>query len=205
MLFPDIPVHPTCSRFLGEAPCSTLAHPRELSQPHVREGLGQVSVTPQVVPPARAQWNQKCRSMSGSHWRAPCRHCRLSWPQYMSPSRQSGTLASQLFLHVPKPCMEPLLWASTPLPLCHLLFPEKAWSEHDLGSHRVLTHHFLPYILNLENWLEGVGRRKGLEAVRRLARGTFQPGAHTLRTCISSFFPLITLNSQNSCLIRATV
>ena len=144
-----------------------------------------------------------CHPPGGST--CPCRHCRLSWPQYMSPSRQSGTLASQLFLHVPKPCMEPLLWASTPLPLCHLLFPEKAWSEHDLGSHRVLTHHFLPYILNLENWLEGVGRRKGLEAVRRLARGTFQPGAHTLRTCISSFFPLITLNSQNSCLIRATV
>lgn len=93
--------------------------------------------------------------------------------------------------------MEPLLGAGTPLPLCHLLFPEKAWSEHDLGSHQVLTHHFLPYILNLENWLEGIGRRKGLEEVRQLARGTFQPGAHTLRTRISSFFPLITLNSQN--------
>lgn len=160
---------------------------------------------PQVVPPARAQWNWECCSMSGSHWRAPCRHCRLSCPQYMSPSRQSGTLASQLLLHVPKPCMEPLLGAGTPLPLCHLLFPEKAWSEHDLGSHLVLTHHFLPYILNLENWLEGIGRRKGLEEVRQLARGTFQPGAHTLRTHISSLFPLITLNSQDLCLIRAAI
>lgn len=121
MLFPDIPVHPTCSRFLGEAPSSTLTHPRELSQSHVREG--------QVVLSACARWSWDCRSVCGSHWRAPRRHCRLSWPQYMSPSRQSGTLASQPLLHVPKPHMQPLLGAGAPLPFCHLLFPWKAWSE----------------------------------------------------------------------------
>lgn len=36
-----------------------------------------------------------------------------------------------------------------------------------------LTHHFLAYMLNLENWLEGTGSRKGLEELRQLARGTF--------------------------------
>lgn len=64
-------------------------------------------------------------------------------------------------------------WGWCPLALLPSPFSLESLVCADLGSHRVLTHHFLAYILNLENWLEGTGSRIGLEEVRQLARGTF--------------------------------
>lgn len=85
-------------------------------------------------------------------------------------SRAPWPLSS--FCTFPSPAWSPCLGLVPPCPFA-IFFPEKAWSEHDLRSHQILTHHFLAYILNLENWLEGTGSRKGLEEVRQLARGTF--------------------------------
>lgn len=83
-------------------------------------------------------------------------------------SRAPWPLSS--FCTFPSPAWSPCLGLVPPCPFA-IFFPEKAWSEHDLRSHQILTHHFLAYILNLENWLEGTGSRKGLEEVRQLAKG----------------------------------